>query len=201
MPTAGCVAPRLRHRASRRAPRISSGAAHLVGPARTVGRVWRSYALCDPADGCDRTRCRPGGIGPQTGGVVAAVSFTWLGMVLAISFLEAPLKFRAPGVTVALGLGIGRLVFRALNRVELVLLVLAVVAVAVAPRPALVGTVAGLGVLLGVQLGVVRPALNRRSDRVLAGEELPRSRGHLVYIALEVVKVALLVALGTVALA
>ena len=163
--------------------------------------MWRSYALCDPADGCDRTGCRPGGVGPQTGGVVAAVSFTWLGMVLAISFLEAPLKFRAPGVTVALGLGIGRLVFRALNRVELVLLVLAVVAVAVAPRPALVGTVAGLGVLLGVQLGVVRPALNRRSDRVLAGEELPRSRGHLVYIALEVVKVALLVALGTVALA
>ena len=25
-----------------------------------------------------------------------AVTFTWLGMVLAISFLEAPLKFRAP---------------------------------------------------------------------------------------------------------
>ena len=129
------------------------------------------------------------------------MSFTWLGMVLAISFLEAPLKFRAPGVTVALGLGIGRLVFRALNRVELVLLLLAVVGVAVAPRPTLVGIVAGLGVLLGVQLCAVRPALNRRSDRVLAGEELPRSRGHLVYIASEVVKVALLVALGAVALA
>jgi hypothetical protein len=52
-------------------------------------------------------------------------------------------------------------------------------------------------VLLGVQLGLVRPALNRRSDRVLAGEELPRSRGHLVYVALEVAKVALLVAAGT----
>ena len=41
-----------------------------------------------------------------------AVTFLWLGMVLAISFLEAPLKFRAPGVTVPIGLGIGRLVFR-----------------------------------------------------------------------------------------
>lgn len=30
-----------------------------------------------------------------------AVVFVWLGMVLAISFLEAPLKFRAPGVTLA----------------------------------------------------------------------------------------------------
>ena len=51
----------------------------------------------------------------------AATAFVWLGMVLAISFLETPLKFRAPGITVALGLGIGRLVFRALNTVEVVL--------------------------------------------------------------------------------
>jgi hypothetical protein len=133
--------------------------------------------------------------------VVAAVAFTWLGMVLAISFLEAPLKFRAPGITIPLGLGIGRLVFRALNRVELALLALALVGVALAPRPALVGVAAALAVLVAVQLGGVRPVLNRRSDRVLAGEELPRSRGHLVYVGLEVVKVALLVALGSVALA
>jgi hypothetical protein len=137
----------------------------------------------------------------QTGAVVAAVSFTWLGMVLAISFLEAPLKFRAPGITIPLGLGIGRLVFRALNRVELVLLALALVGVALAPRPALIGIAAALAVLVGAQLGLVRPVLNRRSDRVLAGEELPRSRGHLVYVALEVVKAALLVALGWLALA
>ena len=50
--------------------------------------------------------------------VAVAGVFVWLGMVLAISFLEAPLKFRAPNVTVQIGLGIGRLVFRALNTVE-----------------------------------------------------------------------------------
>ena len=33
------------------------------------------------------------------GAVTTAAGFCWLGMVLAISFLEAPLKFRAPGVT------------------------------------------------------------------------------------------------------
>lgn len=51
----------------------------------------------------------------------AALAPTWLGMVLGISFLETPLKFRAPGVTLQIGLGIGRLVFRALNAVELLL--------------------------------------------------------------------------------
>ena len=72
--------------------------------------------------------------------------------------------------------------------------------VAVAPAPVAVGLAAALAVVLAVQLGVVRPVLNRRSDRVLAGEERPRSRGHLVYVGLEVVKVALLVASGWVAL-
>ena len=36
----------------------------------------------------------------NTGPAIAvALTFVWLGMVLAISFLEAPLKFRAPDVT------------------------------------------------------------------------------------------------------
>ena len=66
--------------------------------------------------------------------VAVAATFVWLGMVLAISFLEAPLKFRAPGVTLQIGLGIGRLVFRALNACELVLAVTVAVAL-LADRP------------------------------------------------------------------
>ncbi|MFI0516633.1 hypothetical protein ACH3Y9_01830 [Streptomyces sp. WSLK1-5] len=131
-----------------------------------------------------------------------AVTFVWLGMVLAISFLEAPLKFRAPGVTVQLGLGIGRLVFRALNLVESVLAVAVVVLVAVGGASAgvLAWTVAVMVLLVG-QLAVVRPRLNRRSDRVLAGEDLPRSRGHLVYVAFEIAKVLALIGLGVTLLA
>ncbi|MFF9098109.1 hypothetical protein ACF1AX_33920 [Streptomyces sp. NPDC014802] len=134
--------------------------------------------------------------------IAGAAVFTWLGMVLAISFLEAPLKFRAPGVTVALGLGIGRLVFRALNTVEAVLAVAVAVAVATGSPGASVTALTAVAVLLlVVQLAAVRPVLNRRSDRVLAGEEAPRSRAHFVYIALELLKVIALIALGVTALA
>jgi hypothetical protein len=132
----------------------------------------------------------------------AAATFTWLGMVLAISFLEAPLKFRAPGVTTVIGLGIGRLVFRALNAAEVVLLVVVVVGAVLGGVTA--GPVVAIGVLavvLLVQLVLVRPRLNRRSDRVLAGETVPRSQLHLVYVGLEVVKVAVLVVLGVLLLA
>ena len=55
-------------------------------------------------------------------------------------------------------------------------------------------------VVLGIQLAVLRPRLNRRSDQVLAGADLPRSREHLGYVAAEVVKVVLLVVLGIAAL-
>ncbi|AWW41450.1 hypothetical protein [Streptomyces cadmiisoli] len=134
---------------------------------------------------------------PASAAVAAALSFVWLGMVLAISFLEAPLKFRAPGVTVPIGLGIGRLVFRALNRVEAVLAVAVVVALAVGGPTATVATPAAVTVLvLAVQLLVIRPRLGRRSDRVLAGESLPRSRAHLLYAGAEAVKVLALLTLG-----
>lgn len=126
-----------------------------------------------------------------------AVTFGWLGMVLAISFLETPLKFRAPGVSVPIGLGIGRLVFRALNSVEAVLAAVILVAVlAGGADGGVAGPAVAVAVLLAVQVGVVRRRLGRRSDRVLAGEELPRSRGHLVFVALELVKVVLLLVLG-----
>ena len=57
-----------------------------------------------------------------------AVPFVWFGMVLAISFIEAPLKFQAPGITIPLGLGIGQLVFFALNKMEIVCALLLLIA-------------------------------------------------------------------------
>lgn len=132
----------------------------------------------------------------------AAATFVWLGMVLAISFLEAPLKFRAPGVTVPIGLGIGRLVFRALNAVEAVLALAAVIVALAAGPPASVlaaGAVAVAALL--IQLIAVRPPLNRRSDSILAGEDAPHSRAHLAYIALEAIKVVALLVTGIALLA
>ena len=134
--------------------------------------------------------------------VATALTFVWLGMVLGISFLETPLKFRAPGVTVPLGLGIGRLVFRALNPVEAVLALAVIVLVAVAGGPPRWWVGLALAVLaLAAQVGAVRPRLSRRTDRVLAGEQPPRSHAHHAYVVLELVKVAGLLALGTLLLA
>jgi len=129
--------------------------------------------------------------------IVVAVTFVWLGMVLAISFLEAPLKFRAPNVTLQIGLGIGRVVFRALNTVEacLALLIAAIALAGPTPLMAVVSLSAAIAAL-AVQLIAVRPLLKRRSDAVLAGAGGPRSRAHYAYVGLEVVKVVALLVAG-----
>ena len=132
--------------------------------------------------------------------IAGAAVFVWLGMVLAISFLEAPLKFRAPGVTIQLGLGIGRLVFRALNICEVALAAVALAAAVLGhARAGAVVALAVAVVALGVQVLGVRPALTRRSDAVLAdasAAESGRSHAHLVYVGFEVVKVVALLVGG-----
>jgi hypothetical protein len=129
--------------------------------------------------------------------VEVALTFIWLGMVLAISFLEAPLKFRAPNVTLQIGLSIGRLVFRALNTVEVgFALVIAAIAVS-GPTPASVGAAFAVAIAaLAIQVIALRPRLTRRSDQVLAGSDGPRSRAHYVYIGFEAVKVVGLAVAG-----
>ena len=131
-----------------------------------------------------------------------ALMFVWLGMVLAVSFLEAPLKFRAPGVTLPIELGIGRLVFRALNSAETFLAAGILIGLAMAHPP--VGVIvasATVFVALAAQLLGVRPRLARRSNAVLAGQNAPRSRAHYAYVALEGVKVIALAAGGMLLLA
>lgn len=129
--------------------------------------------------------------------VATAVTFVWLGMVLAISFLEAPLKFRAPEVTLRIGLGIGRLVFRALNTAEVGFAVVLVLTLAISPPSTSTLIAAGGAVLvLLLQLVLIRPRLTRRTDAVLAGTDGPRSRAHHAYIGLELLKVVALICTG-----
>jgi hypothetical protein len=136
--------------------------------------------------------------------VLIAVPFVWLGMILAISFIETPLKFRAPGITVPLGLGIGRLVFRVLNAAELVLAATLTLAAltSTAGRSTIEGVpttvLIALWTLLVVQVAVLRPRLDRRARQVIQGHGPPRSHLHLAYIAAECLKVLLLPTFGIV---
>lgn len=120
-----------------------------------------------------------------------------LGAIIAISFLEAPLKFLAPGVTIPIGLGIGRLVFTALNVLAgIVLLVLTFVSVRARAGRGPLMILGGIWLVFVVEVALIRPVLNRRSDLVIAGSEAPGTNGaHYAYIAADLTIIALLVAL------
>ncbi|GAA1317851.1 hypothetical protein ACFSWE_14560 [Leucobacter albus] len=135
-----------------------------------------------------------------------ALPILWFGMIAAISFIEAPLKFQAPGITIPLGLGIGRLVFFALNIAEGLILA-ALIAVTLWPRvaPALRATRGQLTVLAAVtvvylaKVLLIRPPLNARTDLVLAGADPGQSPWHYIYIAADVTTMVLLVVLSVMA--
>ena len=98
--------------------------------------------------------------------VAAAATLVWLGMVLAISFLEAPLKFRAEGLELRVGLAIGRIVFRALNIAEVIWAVVIAVCLTIAgPSGPLVVLAAVTAVLLAVGATEAQPPLGPRAGR------------------------------------
>lgn len=124
--------------------------------------------------------------------------FLWAGLVAGISFLEAPLKFTAPNITVPLGVGIGRVVFHALNKVELLLSAGALLCAGRLGVPSRVWLALLSAVLiLAAQTLWLLPALDVRAAALLAGQPNPPSSQHLTYIALEVGKLLGLLTAGS----
>lgn len=123
--------------------------------------------------------------------ILLFISSCWLGMVLGISFVEAPLKFQAPGITTALGLGIGKIVFGALNKFEwfYALLILSSTSMLRKELPkALIGTIAFVVGILIFQTFFLIPVLVERADLIIGGTEPPSSWHHIAFIILECIK-------------
>ncbi|MCB9034619.1 MAG: hypothetical protein H6553_12335 [Chitinophagales bacterium] len=119
----------------------------------------------------------------------------WLGMVLGISFVEAPLKFQAPNITLALGLGIGRLVFNALNKIEWLCLILTSVGFlsAIKYKNILLIFIIILLIILLFQTFYLLPKLDTRAIAIIDGASVAKSSLHLIYVIIEIFKVLLLI--------
>lgn len=125
--------------------------------------------------------------------------FLWIGFVCAISFMEAWLKFRASGITRPLGLGIGRLVFSALNKVEwFFALILLGCYFFFRLKMSLIGGIFYFGplFLLVLQTVWLLPALDARAELHIKGESVPRSNLHIYYVGFELIKFIFLMGSG-----
>lgn len=125
--------------------------------------------------------------------------FIWVGFVCAISFMEAWLKFRAPGINIPLGLGIGRLVFSALNKVEWVLAIAIVVNYVLESKKefnwSYVLYIISFLILL-FQTVYLLPALDARAELYIKGLPVESSSLHFIYVGIETIKVVSLIIFG-----
>lgn len=129
-----------------------------------------------------------------------AFVFLWIGFVCAISFMEAWLKFQAPGITLELGLGIGKLVFGALNKIEWVFSIIILLSMIITKQKIFKGVNLLLLfsiVIVAIQTFWLLPVLFERANLHILGLNVSsRSFVHYFYIIIEVVKVVFLVILG-----
>lgn len=125
------------------------------------------------------------------------VATTWIGMLIGISFIATPLKFRVTSLTRFVALEVGRMTFHVFSRIEWLLVALLIGTEAMAngaawrwPQATLVAAIVFL------QSMWLLPALERRVAGVISGETLAPSYAHQVYGALEGLKLLALIAAG-----
>lgn len=131
--------------------------------------------------------------------IAIAATFIWIGFLCAISFMEAWIKFRAPGVTIEIGLGIGKLVFGALNKVEIALsLIILLNLLLNRSKLSFAKKIFFYGAFVIVLLETfwALPALDKIANLVIHDQPLPASNLHVYYVVMEVVKLGCLILFG-----
>jgi hypothetical protein len=127
----------------------------------------------------------------------AWVCFIWAGMTVGISMIATPVRFTAVSITRPVALDVGRVVFAALNKAELLALVLLLIIVRVSGRSRRLWAWCGILILIVLAQGAwLIPELAARTDIILAGGELPPSSAHAIFSTLELVKIGVLLFLG-----
>jgi hypothetical protein len=127
----------------------------------------------------------------------ACIALIWLGMVLGISFLEAPVKFMAPSVTLEIGLDIGRYVFGVFNKVECAFALIIAILLIIIRKKDLSLIPLGLAWLaLALQTAWLLPVLEARVAQIIQGQTPAPSILHTIYVVLEVLKAVALAVYG-----
>jgi len=124
----------------------------------------------------------------------------WIGLVLGLSFIEAPLKFKAPGITSRLGVGIGQLVFGASNKIQLFVLFLIIISLFYGQISLPIQAKLWFSILLVVialQSFYLLPVLDMRASQIIKGNDIQTSHHHISFICLEILKLISLILLFT----
>ena len=131
--------------------------------------------------------------------VLLAVIFLWLGIFIAVSFLETPIKFQVPGMTLPVALELGKLMFGISTDIQLGLMVF-IFFILIKERKLHNRfefiTFGFISILLLLEKFWMLPVLDARADLLSAGKAAPPSELHYYFIYAESAKLILLVLFG-----
>ena len=132
--------------------------------------------------------------------VVIITTFIWIGFVCAISFMESWLKFQAPNITTKLGVGIGKLVFEALNNVEITFAGIIITSLAISSlktKGFYFSYALAISIfILILQTFWILPVLSERPSLIIQDIQIPKSNLHFLFILLETIKITCLTIFG-----
>ena len=121
------------------------------------------------------------------------LSLLWAGVIIGCSFLATPVKFMAPDLTLPVALEIGRLTFRAVGLAELIFSLVAIVLVGL--RRTRMSALVPVFVL-AIQWLLVMPMLDAQTASEMSSGRLGALPWHTLFVVLEVLKLAALLAIG-----
>lgn len=127
---------------------------------------------------------------------IFTVTILWIGFLLAISFIEAPLKFRTPSLALPVALEIGYIAFHALNSVEITFagLIIAAACLGQASRRTILFALGVVAILI-IQTILLFTRLDAQTLAIINGLETSPAPYHIVYMGLDVIKLLALIAL------
>jgi hypothetical protein len=132
---------------------------------------------------------------------LGALIMLWAGVLIGVSFLAAPAKFGAPGLSLPLAMEVGRREFGTLNVAELALAVVSLALAAYARPERTIWLGLGLAALIVVLQSLwLLPVLDARAGLIIQGKTPEPAPWHALYIGAEVVKLLALLVVGWLAL-
>jgi hypothetical protein len=128
--------------------------------------------------------------------IIAVLAILWVGMILAIG-MESVVKFQTPTLIKSVGFDVGRTVFSAFNKVQVIVLIAIIICTFFAGLSSSNNClIAIITFILLLQVFWLFPELSHRVDLILNNIKPNPTYKHGLYGFLEIAKLALLFILG-----
>jgi hypothetical protein len=133
--------------------------------------------------------------------VIAPILFVWAGVLLGVSFIATPAKFLAPSLPMVQALDVGRWTFHVLSLVEWGFAAASAILLVIGwrtgrVRGSIIASIAVVVLILAAETFALRPLLDARVRQIMSGEGVPPTRWHKVYIALDALRLILILSAG-----